>query len=516
MKQSAVDDDLSLLPHLTEQDKHSLKRAGIRTTRELAALKTLQRGGITYADGRQRPAISLVPTPGREATCRTLAATWPVGPRLDELIHRALRYAGWKDRSIEAISWIPKSGYSSLPYSDAEQNPNLVTIYLDAQHDELLDRIYMLGALVVGREGGRETPQRRRSIVRLTEGPPDSDEREQALFVDWITETLRAIVEVAAPNADGEARAPIHLDFVNGLAQQVLLDGLARHASNILGATALYDFVTQLAAYDSPIASYLEQEIREHKNYPMVCQSLQSVAAFLKFDWNAPEPYRQIFRARQFDFWGKFDAPPEGSTEIPGIDGWFTSRARFNSQIPLEYAYVAWGELPESEEGDDPFRHYRQATPELLRGFHARRLEAMEHIARDFTGNKQTSQREFDLPDLADFEEIARTLAHALDEFVTIERHVELATWKRERLPDPEQRVLAGTTLIVQYLEEDQEPGIASQNRERPPPRAARGSSAPSGGGASRRETSPPAEGPARKERVVERGDALPPADHHR
>ncbi len=466
MKRSAATDDLSLLPHLTEQDKHSLKRSGIHTTRELAALKTLTRGGITYADGEQRPAISLVPVSGREEACRALAATWPVGPRLDELIHRALRYARWKDHSVDALSYIPNSGYSSLPYSDAEQNPNLVTIYLDAQHDALLDRIYMLGALVIGRERGRETPRRRRSIVRLAEGPPDSDEREQALFLDWITETLRAIVEVAAPNAAGEARAPIHLVFINGLAQRALLDGLARHASTILGATALYDFVTQLAAYDSPIASYLEQEIREHKNYPMICQSLQSVAAFLKFDWNAPEPYRKLFRARQFDFWGKFDAPPDGAAEVPGLDGWFTSRARFDSQIPLEYAYVAWGELPLPEEGDDPFRHYRQATPELLRGYHARRLEAMEHIARDFKGNKQTSQREFDLPDLAAFEEVARTLAHALDEFVTIERHVELATWKRERLPDPEQRVLAGTTLIVQYLEEDQEPGVASQNRE--------------------------------------------------
>ena len=466
MKQSAATDDLSLLPHLTEQDKHSLKQAGIRTTRDLASLKTLKRGGTTWANGEQRPGIALVPVPGREEACRALAATWPVGPRLDELIHRALRYARWKDRAVDALGYIPNSGYTSLPYSDIEQNPNLITIYLDAQHDYLLDRIYMLGALVVGREGGQETPRRRRSVVRLADGPPDCDEREQALFLDWITETLRAIVEVAAPNAAGEAKAPIHLVFVNGFAQRALLDGLARHAGAILGATALYDFVTQLAAYDSPIASYLEQEIREHKNYPMICQSLQSVAAFLKFDWNAPEPYRQIFRRHMFDYRGRFDAPPDGATEIPGIDGWFTSRARFNSQIPLEYAYVAWNELPLPDEGDDPFRLYRQATPELLRGFHARRLEAMEHIAGDFPGNKQTSQREFDLPDLAAFEEIARTFAHALDEFVTIERHVELSTWKRERLPDPEQRALAGTTLIVQYLEEDQEPGIASQNRE--------------------------------------------------
>ena len=94
--------------------------------------------------------------------------------------------------------------------------------------------------------------------------------------------------------------------------------------------------------------------------------------------------------------------------------------------------------------GNDEFAPYRGATPDLLQGFHARRLEAMERVAKDFRGNKQTEKTPFDLPDLAVFEQKARTLAHALEEFVTIERHVVLADWKRERLAPPEQRVLAG------------------------------------------------------------------------
>ncbi len=31
-------------------------------------------------------------------------------------------------------------------------------------------------------------------------------------------------------------------------------------------------------------ASFLDEEMRTFKNFPMTCQSLQSVAAFLKFD----------------------------------------------------------------------------------------------------------------------------------------------------------------------------------------------------------------------------------------
>jgi hypothetical protein len=466
MKRSAETDDLSLLPHLTEQDKRALQRNGIATPGELATLKELRREGQISVDGVIQERTELVPAPGKSAIARRLAATWPVGQRLDELIHRARRYRGWKNDDIDALTYIPSKGYGSLPYCDATQNPNLIRVYIDAQHDYLLDRTYLLGALVVASEGGVELAERRQSVVRLSEGPPDTLEKEERLFVDWIEETLRAIVELAAPDAEGNARAPIHLIFYDEFAQRVLLDGLARHTGTILGATPLYDFVTQLAAFDSPIATFLDREIRDQKNYPMVCQSLQAVAAFLRFDWNERTPYREIFRARLFDFWGKLE-PPVVDPEIPGMGSWYTARARFNSQLPLEYAYAAWDDLPWPPlQGNDELAAYRDVTPDLVRGFHARRLEAMEWVAKDFRGNKQTEKTPFDLPDLATFEQKARTLAHALEEFVTIERHVTLAAWKRERLAPPEQRVLAGQTLVVQYLEEDQEPGVAEQNRE--------------------------------------------------
>ena len=41
MKWAAERDDLSLLPHLSEQDKSALQGAGVTTTRELAALWSL-------------------------------------------------------------------------------------------------------------------------------------------------------------------------------------------------------------------------------------------------------------------------------------------------------------------------------------------------------------------------------------------------------------------------------------------------------------------------------------------
>jgi hypothetical protein len=464
LRNAAETDDLSLLPHLAEGDKRALQRRNVRTISGLATLKDLRREGKVSIDGEMRENLTLVPAVGQEELARDLSTTWPVGPRLDELIHRARRYRSFKGDEIEDISWIPGKGYTSLPASNATLHPNLVRVYIDVQHDYLNDRLYLLGALVTGNELGQQVASRRRSVLRLAEGPPESNEAEETLLREWVRDTLAAVAEVVAPDAEGELRAPIHLVFINDFAQRLLLDAFGRHATSILGATALYDFVTQMAAFDSPVASHLDTQIREHRNYPMVCQSLQSVATFLKFNWNDGSPYRDLFRHRMFDYIGRLDS------DVPGSSGkvdWYTSRSRFNSQIPLEYAYAAWNDLPAPEDGKaDEFDAYRAVSASDLVGFHARRLEAMEHVARDFPGNRQTTHTSFTMPDLAAFDERAPTLAHALDEFVMIERHVELGGWKNDRYAAPEQRLLRGQTLLVRYLEEDQPEELAALNRE--------------------------------------------------
>ncbi|MEO8285037.1 MAG: AAA domain-containing protein [Chloroflexota bacterium] len=461
MKSTAEHDDLSLIPHLTAMDKEALKRGGVTTVKELANLKDLRPSG-DGTSGRNRS--ELVPAPGKEALARKLSSTWPVGPRLDELIHRARYYRRWRKDDIKALFTIPSKGHGSLPFCDASHNPNLVRVYIDAQHDYLQDRLYMVGSLVAACEGGQERPERQRAIVHMCDGVPDSAEKEEALLVRWVEDTIQAVVELAAPDAKGEPSAPVHLIFFNSYEQRVLLDALGRHLQAILGATVMYDFLTQLGAFDSPLITFLDHEIRDLKNYPMMCQSLQSVATFLRFDWQTPHNYRALFKERLFDYAGRLeaDATPEG--EPP----WYTSRARFKSDIPLEYAYAAWGELPPvPREGlVDELAPYRPANTELLTAFEVRRLAAMQHITRDFRGNHLTQKTPFRLPDLATFSDKATSLARALQEFVTIERHVDLAAWKSARNAAPERRVLTGETLIVRYLEEDQESDAVERNRD--------------------------------------------------
>ena len=455
MKWSAEQEDLSLLPYMTGTDKDALRRAGVITVRSLAGLKEFAPAAGTG------PATDLVPAPGREAEVKQIAATWSVGPRLDELVHRArgFRRSVRKD-GTQALGYIPGKGNSTLPVSTPALNPNLVTVYLDAQQDYLEDRVYLLGALVVARRDG--TPVARKAVVRLSDGPPDTAAKEQRLLADWTRELVRAVVDLAVSGApEGEEKsAPVHVVFFDRHEQRVLLEALARNFPPILKHTPpLYDFLTQVAAFDSPVASYLDEELRTFKNFPMTCQSLQSVAQYLKFDWNAPHRFRDLFKARLFDYLGKLD--------IDGTSEWYTKRSRFASSLPLEYAYAAWGQLPPARPGGhDEFADFRGVTVDLLAAFQVRRLEAVEHVAASAHGNPNTQKTPFVLPDLARFEDKADDLAHALHEFVTIERLVELTDWKATRHAPPERRVLMGDCLLVRYVEEDQEPGVAEQNRE--------------------------------------------------
>ena len=452
MKDAAETDDLSLIPYMTETDKCALQRAGVTTAAALSQLKS------------EGPAGSLIATSEMADLSAQLSVTWPVGARLDELIYRARRYRGWKGDVVNAPPYLPHRGYGTLPFCSPDHNPNLVRIFIDAQHDNQNNRIYMIGSLVTASEQGEVRPDRRKLIVHSVDRPPDTELAERELLLNWIDETMRAVVDLASPDESGKKQAPLHLIFFNRFDQDLFLDALARHAESILTATPMFDFVTQLAAFDSPVSTFLVEEIRELRNYPMLSQSLQSVARFLRFDWSNPMPFTRLFHERLFDYTGKFG---DGDPTSPGGSPWYTSRSRFNSQIPAEYAYAAWGALPDAIPGaTDNFAPYRAVSADDLAAFQARRLEAMEHIAADFNGNRQTLKSSFSLPDLDQFDERAPNLAHALREFVAIERHVELSGWKNARLLPPERRALLGETLIAGYRGTDQSTGVAARMRE--------------------------------------------------
>ncbi len=250
LRQSAETDDLSLIPFLKAEQKRALHTAGIRRCAELAE----------------------VPLPAEtwSEQYMQLAMAPALGAELDDLISRARAYRESKGDSYPIERWLPDGRQSSLPRCDAEFHPNLVKIYIDVEHDYLEDRIYLLGALVMGAENGETPPERRRTVIELAPGPPETPEQEADLLRRWIDGVIAAVVEVAAPDAEGNPSAPIHLIFHDNYDQRVLLTALGRHLGNVFGATALYDFTSQLAAYTSPVITVLSDEIKAQRNFPLL------------------------------------------------------------------------------------------------------------------------------------------------------------------------------------------------------------------------------------------------------
>ncbi len=293
LRQSAETDDLSLIPFLTADQKRALHTAGIRRCAQLAEIPLPSE---TWSEGY-----------------RQLAMAPALGAELDDLIYRARGYRESKGDTWPVQRWLPDSRQSSLPRCDSELHPNLVKVYIDVEHDYLQDRVYLLGALIVGAKDGETSPERRRAVIEIADGPPETPEMEAELLQRWIEGVIDAIVAVAAPDAEGNQSAPIHLIFYDNYDQRVLLTALGRHLTNVFGATALYDFTSQLAAYTSPVITVLSDEIKAQRNFPLLCQTLQSLARLLGFPWNAERPLTQLFRERYFDAAGKFE-----DHEVPG------------------------------------------------------------------------------------------------------------------------------------------------------------------------------------------------------
>lgn len=326
--------DLALLPFINVTDRKALISKGIKAIPQLAAL------GIDEGNVQAKQENSLK---------AELFRLFDLGARLDELIFRANVWLHSRNRSTYATQRIPTKRHSSLPHSDLNMNSNLVMVYLDAQKDYFQERVFMLGALVVAYAAG--APKRRRYVVKMTDSVPDTAEKEMNLYCQWTGELLDTIVEIAEPTLDGWKKAPIHMVFFDRLTWQHLLDGMSRHLSDVFGTTSLYDFITQVAAYDSPVITFLTEEIRSFSAYPLVSHSLQQLACYLGYSWrDEKRDYKKLFHERLFDWAGVLD----------GKDGKrkYTAKARFSSTIPLEYAYVAWRTL----QADKEFEKYGKVS----------------------------------------------------------------------------------------------------------------------------------------------------------
>jgi hypothetical protein len=344
--------DLSVVPLLMATEKRALQREGLMHARQLATL-------MDYGPR------AMVPASGREGDIARLSTHWPLGGRLPVLVQRARAAVHRDDPSIEAKPFLLGSGFGSLP--DPQRYPNLVKVFIDAQHDYIEDRVYLLAALVAG-------PEQTVEVVDMATAPPDTA-AERALLLTWLTRLLPAIADVA-----GTTHAPLHLYLYDQRDQGVLLTALTRHFDALCAIPAFYDLLTASPALTQGMLSFLADEVRERRNLTPICQNLYRVASALGFAWREGElDFWQKFRARAFGYRRMFvrdgatgmfrQARRQDETSAIPVE----AAARFGTQIPLEYAYAAWGKLPAPEVAS----HTQRAQ---LGGFLGVTLDDIMHI----------------------------------------------------------------------------------------------------------------------------------------
>jgi hypothetical protein len=430
---TAEREDLSLVPTLTATEKVALRAEGVADARTLAVLLDYARGAMT-------------PAAGRDGDCERVAARWPLGRRLPVLAQRARAALRRLDRGIEAKPYLLTHDWGSLP--DDAQYPNLVKIFVDAQRDHLQDRLYLLSALVAGPQGAYE-------ITELAEAAPD-DASERALLVAWVGRVLPSIARAA----DTES-APVHVYLFDRRGQRSLLDALARNFAALCAIPAFYDLLTSSPALTQGMISFLSDEVCGRLNLSAVCQNLYEVARELGFRWDdGTREITKTFHARVFDNTRPFvrdaatrELRPAERTE-PGAF-FAESAARFGTEIPLEYAYAAWGLLAEKpdlrEEECGRLRQFAGTTPDDLRALASRRVRALRHVEQSFKYKSRAVEKQpLDLSrlDQTDVDPETVTLARALEDFLYLEHHARTQELMLHLSLPPAERALSGRTLV--------------------------------------------------------------------
>lgn len=422
MRDAADGEGLELVPFMTMRDRGALERHGVHTVQALAELKGLPAKG-DYS--------SPLPDRAPAEILSVLNAEWPLGANLDLHVQRARAAARNWHPEVESLRWMHGAGFGTLP--DPAAFPGLVQVFIDTQHDFLEDRLYLASALVVGPRGERE-------VIELLDGPP-SDETEAALVVTWVTRLLEATREVA----DGET-AFLHVYVYDTYDQKVVLEAIRRNLDLLAGLPDFFDLLTETAATSQTMFSFLAQEVRDRKNLGILCHSLPLVARRLGFDWafEGVELHR-VFQARVFD----------NRRTLPD-SRWYESASRFNSQVPLEYAYGAWGKLPKLEGSTDrrllePFR----VTLEQVRLFARARLRALQHIeSTSNVRNRFAPKEPLHLPTPTETAGKQLRLADVLLEFLFVEHHTKLQGLLALFALPVERRVAGGSSLLVEALED--------------------------------------------------------------
>lgn len=407
--QAAESEDLSLIPQLTATEKLVLKTEGYDKLSKVAAL----------FDYGQKEMISADASSGE---AERLNKNWALSGKMPIIAQRARAALHRFDKMTDFRSFVVGSDFGTLP--DTNRYPELIRVFIDTQHDYLNDRLYMFSAVVAGAALSRE-------ICEIAAAPP-ADESEQQLLISGVQKVLQAIGETA-----DSTHAPVHFYLFDRRSQESLKAALTRHFAALCAIPAFYDLLTASPTLSQPMISFLADDVQARRNLKNLGQNLYQVAGEMKFDWTGGERnVKERFRAKIFDNFRKYsrsdvgEFAPAESGNIDSGDVWIEASARFGTEIPLEYAYAAWGELESPENASDAGRMQLEGflgtTLEELRELAILRCRALQHIEESFGyKNREIEKQELNLTRLheVEIEPEAVPLSRAIEDFLFLEHH---------------------------------------------------------------------------------------------
>lgn len=358
----AIENEKPALLGLSRGEQQTLASAGVETLHDLAEL------AYPPADPKPYEYDALTPV-DRDRYDRLLNEPG-IGQRLDRYIQEAQSLLSELDptstytsNTDTRVPFILGSGDGNLPEDDppftAElgyDRGTLIRCYIHVEWDHRRDRILMLSGYVTA-----SATDHTRSVSVLTHDITASDlspdETEERVLREFFTQIFDAIRSIAAEmNMNDEAA--FHFYFYTHDEYEAVIGAVTRHEA-VPVIDAVRDLFGLRGPIDQQMVTVIRDEIQSRIALPTPNSGLLPVMEYFRPDedffpqtaWKYTRPddttvdLRSAFHRKLFDYRVAYERSPSGITLYPEDepDGYYPSRARQGSHIPLEYVWAALG-----------------------------------------------------------------------------------------------------------------------------------------------------------------------------
>lgn len=502
---NAIEEASLAILGLSRGEQDTFNQYGIDTIHDLAK--------VAYPETDPKPYEYDELEPADDTLFNQLQDEPGIGERLPRYIQKAQSMLSqFEQNSLFArdgkeAAWMVGAGDGNLPEDDPPYDAELpyerrsmIRTYLHIERDHRRDRLAMMSAYVTSslyEDAGYEPIK----VSKLSDPIPDDEQKaeqvEQDLLTTFFDELFHTMRDVGKKMGHPK-EAPIHLYFYTHQEKEALVDAVKRNRSlNI--APSVRDllglrFAVQQEQDDQPMVSIVQPEIESRKAatspnpglLPMVDEFYPQQNFFPNDNWEYTRSdgvdvnLRDAFFLKFFDYRVPYKENGDKVELIPGTgedaDGYYPSRVRQGSHVPLEYIWSAQGKLTDQwinlveeefsgrKQSLEPFRWIdARSQIDRIKAEDVTRLgenlaHCLAHIERGFqyrNSNIGEEKRLFTLDNLETYTLGDNHIVRAAREFLDLEHHTQRSEVLSHYGRQPAQRIRSGESIpmVVEEVE---------------------------------------------------------------